>query len=238
MHDMRKWTILRHFFGRSVFRSYDRPRHIFFANSNSDFNAVLHPDGHLAMCLLDFENCRAYSIQGGRVFGRQRAQIAWDPDVDGILEEMAIRSVAPSRGATDTQEFSLMGTPRFAVNGRGFAVVHGGQYVTLDEGDWIEVELEVEALGEGTIELAHHLQYPKHRPYEKAVMLSGGSTLHWRYTFSPAESIPDVDARSKARVVAGSGLELHFKTARLTLHPSTDPPVAPGLHVEKLEIAE
>ena len=113
--------------------------------------------------------------------------------------------------------------------------MHGGQYVTLDPGDWIEVELEIEAVGEGEVEIGHHLQFPRNRPYQERVTLPGGKTLHWRYSFAPDTSVPDLDARSTVTLRSGTGLELHFKTARMTVHRSGTP-AGIGLHVERLEV--
>ena len=50
-----------HFFGRSVFRSYDgeRGRHIPFANVNQNTVGTLDPDGHLVFCVRKIANCTA-----------------------------------------------------------------------------------------------------------------------------------------------------------------------------------
>ena len=225
-----------HFFGRSVFRSYESRRHIFFANSNSDFNAVLHPHGRLSMCLLDFGDCLAFAIPDGEVFGARRRPLAWDPELDGILQEMSLRSVNPSHVASAIREFQLLKNRVFAVDRTESTIIHGGQYVTLNEGDWLEVEFEVEASGaEGRVEIYHHLQYPARRPYMERVKLRAGETLHWRYTFAPEQPLKDVGCRTFARVLEGPGLELHFETARLTLHRSGEP-TGPGVQVERLEV--
>jgi hypothetical protein len=225
-----------HFFGRSVFRSYEQRRHVFFANSNSDFNGALHPHGRLALCMLDFESCRAYAVPEGRVFGRQRRPLTWDPELDGIVQEMALRSVNPIHVESDLREFQLLEDPVFVVNQTGLTIVHGGQYVTLDEGDWIEVEFEVEARGgEGRVRLLHRLQYPRYRPYEDSAELRAGEVLHWRYSFAPEEPLQDVTCRSRVRLLEGPGLELHFKTARMTLHRSGEPSGS-GVQVERLEV--
>jgi hypothetical protein len=226
-----------HFFGRSVFRSYPLSRHIFFSNSNSDFNAVLHPNGRLAMCLLDFGSCLAFAVPNGLVFGTQRKLLPWDPELDGILEEMALRSVNPTHIESDSRGFQLLEAPVLVVDQTERTIVHGGQYVTLDDGEWLEIEFEVEARGgEGRVEFRHHLEYPAHWPYSERVELRAGEVLHLKYTFASEEPLEDVGCRSSVRVLEGPGLELHFKTARMTLYRSGEPP-GPGIQVERLEVA-
>ena len=63
---------------------------------------------------------------------------------------MVRRSVQTIEGDLSHREFQLVGEPRVRLGRIGEGeVIHGGQFVDLRGGDWLEVELEVEVSGEG-----------------------------------------------------------------------------------------
>ena len=58
---------------------------------------------------------------------------------------MVRRSVQTIEGDLSHREFQLVGEPRVRLGRiREGEVIHGGQFVDLRRGDWLEVELEVE----------------------------------------------------------------------------------------------
>jgi hypothetical protein len=72
-------------------------------------------------------------------------------------------------------------------------------------------------------------------PYVAKIPLEAGQRLRLRYSFAPEEAVEDVQCHSLGELVAGGGLELHFRTARMTVHRSGAAP-GPGLKVAYLEV--
>jgi hypothetical protein len=227
-------------FGRSAFRRHGAPRNLYFANSNLFSAGVLDSEGRLLICLDDFRSCRKLAPRDGRIFGPEAEELGWDPSTDAVVYEMARRSVQTAEGDVSHREFQLVGEPRVRLDRVGEGeVIHGGQYVDLRGGEWLEVELEVEVSGEGEDargQLTHILkQRDPPAPYVVKIPLKAGETLRLRYTFAPEERVEDIECHSMGELFSGEGLEFHFRKARMSVHRSGDRP-ASGLRVESREI--
>jgi arylsulfatase A-like enzyme len=228
-----------HLFGRSIFRHYALGRHVFFANSNAYFNGMLDPYGQLALCMLDFESCRMFRPAGARVFGPRRADVAWDPEAGRMLREMAERSLNPDDGTQRIREFQLLTDPVFVAERRVFEIVHGGQYLALAPGDWVEVDLVArveDAAGEA--EVRHRVESREQGLlYEDTISIAAGEILRLRYRFGAAEAVHGFGSRSYARSPSGKPIRLVFDTASLALHSveAGESPIEPGFELEVLE---
>ena len=153
---------------------------------------------------------------------------------------MVRRSVRSIAGDVSQREFQLVGEPDVRLDRIGEGeVIHGGQFVDLREGDWLEVELEVavSGRGEGARGLLTHVlkQRDPPAPYVAKIPLAAGETLRLRYTFAPEGRAEEVQCHSMGELLAGESLEFHFRKARMTLHRSGDRPAA-GVQVELLEV--
>jgi hypothetical protein len=225
-------------FGRSAFRRHEAPRSLYFANSNLFSAGALDREGRLLICLDDFRSCRKLAPRDGRIFGPEAEELDWDPETDAFVSEMVRRSVQTIEGDVSHREFQLVGEPGVRLDRIGEGeVIHGGQFVDLRRGDWLEVELEVEVSGEGARgQLTHILkQRAPPAPYVAKIPLEAGETLRLRYTFAPEERVEDVQCHSMGELFAGEGLEFYFRKARMSVHRSGDRP-ASGVQVEFLEI--
>lgn len=227
-------------FGRSAFRRHGAPRNLYFANSNLFSAGALDREGRLLICLDDFRNCRKLAPRDGRIFGPRAEELDWDPEKDAVVSEMARRSVQTVEGDVSHREFQLVSEPRVRLDRIGEGeVIHGGQYVDLRGGEWLEVELEVDVSGEGEDargQLTHILkQRHPPAPYVAKIPLKAGETLRLRYTFAPEERVEDLQCNSMGELFSGEGLEFHFRKARMSVHRSGDRP-ASGLRVESREI--
>jgi len=227
-------------FGRSAFRRHGAPRNLYFANSNLFSAGALDSEGRLLICLDDFRSCRKLAPRDGRIFGPEAEDLGWDPETDAVVHEMARRSVQTVEGDVSHREFQLVGERRVRLDRIGEdEVIHGGQYVDLRAGEWLEVELEVEVSGEGEDargQLTHILkQRDPPAPYVVKIPLKAGETLRLRYTFAPEERVEDIQCHSMGELFSGEGLEFHFRKARMSVHRSGDRP-ASGLRVESREI--
>jgi arylsulfatase A-like enzyme len=227
-------------FGRSAFRRYEAPRNLYFANSNLSSAGALDRQGRLLICLDDFRRCRKLAPRGGRVFGPEADELDWDPATDAIVSEMARRSVEKIGEGASFRELQLVGEPRVHLDRIGEGeVIHGGQFVDLRDGDWLEVTLvvEVSGAGEGARgQLTHILkQRDPPAPYVAKIPLKSGETLRLRYTFAPEERVEDVQCHSMGELFAGERLEFHFREARMSVHRGGDRP-EPGVQVESMEV--
>jgi hypothetical protein len=222
-------------YGRSVLRHYDRPRRLYFANSNLHAAGALDRDGSLLMCLDDFARCRKWAPQGARSFGIDAVEQPWVAESDDFVRSMVHSSVQTITTEASPRVFDLVGEPRISLDRPGQGeVIHGGQYVDLRAGDWLEVDLEIAAAGsgEGARGLLTHLlkQRDPPAPYVTKVPLRAGQTLRLHYSFAPDRAVADLQCQSMGELLAGDSVELDFRRARMLVHRSGAPP-GPGLHV-------
>lgn len=223
-----------HFFGRSVFRRYHEGRFLFFANSNLGALGALDPDGDLLLCRDPFRSCQRLRIPDGRLFARTLGTRDWRSR-DEIVRALAVRSLR-STGEVPRRDWRLVADPLFRVESREAQVIHGGQFVTLQAGEWLEVDLAVEARGDARVSFEHILRSTgADRLYRWEIPLVGGQILRMHYTYAPEERTDGVGSRSLARVVQGSGIELHFERARMTLRSGRGRPES-GVQVHRLEV--
>jgi hypothetical protein len=226
-----------HFFGRSVFRRYRAGRFIFFANTNLRSVGALDPGGRLLLCMDGTRRCRKYAIPEGRVFGPERRLLDWKRGEEGILRDLAARSLRSQPQAAHRRDFALLVDPTFVVEGTGEQLIHGGQFVSLAPGEWLEIDLEVEARGPQTRAVLDHVlrSTSTDQLFTWNIPLGGGQTLRMNYSYAPEQATDEVGSRSLAHLVQGSRLELRFAKARMTLH-SSGPRPEPGVQVHQLEV--
>ena len=126
----------------------------------------------------------------------------------------------------------LLEDPVFRVSLPDWQIVQGIVDTSVQRHEWLEVDFEVEARGEGAAELRHVTRLNPHlRPLEASARIEAGETLRLRYTFAPEPHVPYVSVRTRARLLDGWGLDLVFKKRRFILHRHGDRP-APGISVE------
>jgi hypothetical protein len=226
-----------HFFGRSVFRRYADERVLFFANTNQGATGSAAPGGRGLVCTDGFRRCRAFQTEGGRFFDPSRIMVPVRSEEVASLRELSRRSVRQRGGERQARVLSFLTDPLFVVEGAGDQLIHGGQFVSLKPGEWVEVELRVSAQGPGAqAEIQHVLRLPtadELRTWD--LRLADGQTLHLRYTYAPEEAMNELDARSTARVIRGDQIELDFEQAQVTIHRAGRAP-AVGLVVSRREI--
>jgi len=223
--------------GRSVFREYAQPRALYFGNSNLGTAGALDPDGSLLICRDGARDCRRWEAPDGRIFATGAAATA-------VAAPPRLARVVAASGAAATPgeaagALELVGAPvRLDQPGEN-EVIHGGQYVNLQPGDWLEVELTVSARGnaaDARARLTHVLkQADPPAPYVAKFPLRAGQTLRLRYSYAPQTAARDIQCSSNAELLRGDQLELDFETARMTVHRDGAPP-APGLEVAELSI--
>ena len=238
-----------HFLGRSVFRRYAEERWTFFSNTNLSYMGARTPDGHLLLCrgvdaqriaLGDEGLCSKYQLENQQFFSTSQQAIAGSQAEFRIVGQMASRSVATGRSDAEQRTFEMMSDPIFVLDipeGVSDKMIHGGQYVNLKEGEWLEVELEVRASGESEAStvLVHYIRSRKEQIRRWLLRIRPGQTLRLRYSFAPEVPTDTVQTRSYATREAGLPLTLEFTTARMTYHKSGEAPSF-GIQVDTEEV--
>lgn len=225
-----------HLFGRSAFRRYAEPRHIFFSNTNMFYLGARDPDGNMLLCFEGGAGCDKYSLEGGKFFSRKFSVIDAKPGEFDLVKQMARRTVAGRRADASTRSFDMMVDPVFVVeskSGLTNQMIHGGLYVDLEEGEWVEVEASG-APGAHT-QILHFLRSHQNERIRRWIEpLAAGQTLRLHYTCTPEENVDGVQCRSIALLEGDQDVELRFIRAITTHHRKGDPPRY-GVDVVELE---
>ncbi len=222
-----------HFFGRSLFRSYDRRRPLFFSNINFHTISGLDGQGLLVHCAYEGAECRGYDAFDGRLFAPRLREIPADPLFVETVREMSQRSRPPAGDAP--MSIPLLADPVFELRGNDLQLVQGVVEISLRPHEWLEVEYEVEARG-GRVDLKHSLTFGLgHYVLHSDAWIEPGQTGRLRYTFASDQPVPDVSVRTHARLAEGRRGELVFKRRRLLLRRRGERPAA-GVQIQEFSL--
>ena len=222
------------FFGRSVFRRYKRGRTLFYGNLNYRMIGGLKPDGTLVQCQREGRECARYRPTDGRIFASQLPQVSGDARFADTVREMAWRSLPPRDDAPLV--LPLLSEPIHPVRRGDWEMVQGVSQISLEPNEWIEIDLEVESLGPGRIQLIHRMRLTQKRGLVVAnATLEPGQTLRLRYTLSSDLRISQATIRTRARLLEGATTQLRFRKRRFELRRSGERP-AQGVHLELAEL--
>ena len=223
----------KQFFGRSVFRDYERRRPLFFSNLNFHTISGLDREGLLVHCAYEGLECRGYDAFDGRLFAPKLDEVAPDPEFVDTVREMALRSRPPEGEAPLT--IPLLSDPVFELTGHDWQMVQGVVEITLEPHQWLEVEYEVGARG-GRIDLQHSVRFgPSRYLLRSDAFIEPGQTARLRYTFASDQPVPYLSVRTHARLEEGSRGELVFERRRLLLRRRGERPAA-GLQIQDFSL--
>jgi len=221
-------------FGRSLFRRYASGRHHFFANLNWRSFGAIDPTGGIVHCEYEGWRCSHWQAADGRVFAGDLPPRDPDPALEQLLLDVAERSRAPQDSAALL--VPLLAEPRFTVDRRELQVIYGVPDLSLEPDEWLEVEVDVEARGEGRAELLHTVRMRRKREVlGAATVIDGGQRLRMRYALAPGPRIDQLGVRTRTRLVDGWRLDLHYRKRRFVIRRGGTPP-GPGLSVERWEL--
>lgn len=230
----------RHFFGRSIFRSYPTGRLLFFANSSRGLLGSVDADNRLSLCLPT--GCQRYGLEERRLFGRSRSSLPWDTEHGALLHELARRSVLISSTRSSGPRALRIVAERVELVDTTRRVLSGGQYVDLAEDEWLEIELEAVAHGPpGHIQIAHHLrqgwkafaQAPASTQpiiYATNSRLSSGEIFRLHYTLYPGRAVRLLQTRSFARALDDEPRQLEFRKGTMHIRSGEPRPLI-GLRI-------
>jgi hypothetical protein len=108
--------------------------------------------------------------------------------------------------------------------------IFGGQSLSVPANSRIDVELEVEVIGEaGRVELQHALKSEETLYFGEQISdIQPGGRVHFRYSYSNAAPIIKLENYLIVTRLAGSGLSLNLLRARMRILPesgASDPPL-------------
>ncbi len=224
----------RHFFGRSIFRRYDRGRSIFFGNVNHRTIGGISPDGSLLLCEYEGHRCRRFAIEDGHYFGERLKPVRGGERFADKVRAVARRSVPPSSDAP--LALPLVTQPLFPVRNAEWQMVQGISQLALEPHEWIEVAFEVEARGRGSAELRHELRLSKKRGLIRTeTQIDAGQWLVLRYRFASDLPVPQARLQTMARMKGEGFVDLVFHERRFALRRSGERPPE-GIEVERYEL--
>jgi arylsulfatase A-like enzyme len=209
--------------GRSVFRRYGRGPYVFFGNVNQHTIGGVNPDELLVYCSYEGYRCAAYDGRDGRFFSDGLPRVRARPGFGRLVREVATRSRPPQAGTP--LAVPLLTDPVFTVKLPDWQMVQGMAQVSFESHEWIEIELEVEARGEGRAELHHHLRLSENQGVLSAdAEIEAGQTLRMKYSFASDLPVPHVSIWTQARLKEGWALDLNFKKRRFLLRRAGERP--------------
>ena len=225
--------------GRSVFRKYETTRGLFWGNTYLDLVAGLSSTGELAICDVDFHNCRGARLAGTSLFAPGIELSSLDPLTMGWLQRAVQGSRLVRVAAVDDRELFLMQPSSTPVReGYSLQNIFGGQFLTIPAGTEAEVEIEMELVGPigGAVRFDHDLVIDKRQEYFRTGRLEVGQAVRIRYTVVSEVSLDNVDVRFWVEAVNMSGLEVVTKTASIKMSSSRPPRLGYGLTEHEFQI--
>ncbi len=237
------------FSGRSVFRRYADPRALVFGNTYFDRVGGLNVDGQLVICSEDLKRCIRAATDDQRLFkngvhalsGSFEGDIAWlRRSVDGSLR------ISGSRSKTDAAVASSAARDIRLSDGSVFQIrddvddlqwVFGGQYLSVPANSRIDVDLEVELVGDaGRIEVKHALKVEEANFFAEMIPdMRSGDRFHFRYSYSTVEPLSRLGNYLVVTRLDGSGLSLALPRAQMQIHSGSEIS-EPALVVHQFEI--
>jgi hypothetical protein len=206
------------FVGRSAMRSYVRPRRVFIANQNARTVGMIDStQRHAWSCDEHFAACDHLDL-GAASFVSSKRQIS-----PASGEEVAFLRAAQARAAGESaspyRELRLSSDRVIPVTSRGEQLLYAGQYLDVPSDAWLDVDVEVEVLGDrGELIMwcdlaadAGNRVLAKTEPRPIAV----GETVVFRYSAHATEAMQWVEARATARTSTDDPVAVRFKRATL-----------------------
>jgi hypothetical protein len=238
------------FMGRSVFRRYDKGRYMPFGNTNMLKVGLIHPSGTITRCRFLRDTCVSRMHPKGRFFAPSpKRAVRSTPEEQELTMALARASHVESLSGVHDRTIPLVSQDRMAVERSRY--FHAGPFISLDPGQWIEVEYELEVYGEsGEMKFTHKLQESKRwaedaenrvrgKLVNERVMIKPGQTLYLRYSV-----VPELDDDMQGIKLTSKGVrgrfnppfQVSFRKAVLRVSSSPDrPPVGVTILDKRIE---
>ncbi|HCF58858.1 MAG TPA: hypothetical protein DFS52_12815 [Myxococcales bacterium] len=222
--------------GRSVFRRYQQPRTVYFANGYRRSTHAVETSGELLACREDFYRCTRRAFEPGRLFAPASKRFVAEADEILALRAMAEQSVVGFEQADQRIELITDREVEILEDSK-HQIVFAGQYLTVAPGMRIEMDLEVEiAGGEGEARFTHDMESSRGRLFGRWLHgLKPGDSVSFHYNINTPERLEWLESRVFVARTAGSGLRLKIKEATLGLSKAPGD-AKPGLQMRREEV--
>lgn len=219
------------FTGRSVFRSYERPREVFWGNTHMGVVAGSAEDGQVTVCDEAFDRCRTLSPRPGAFFSLQREVRAASASEIAWLRRAALQSLEVASEPRLTRHLSLVSdAPRRVLATSTDQYLFGGQFVTLPARSRTRVEMEATLRGaSGWVDFAHNFMVDLQPRLVRSGRIHAGGTLRLSYTAVTEAPLHNVECRFWITAFDGDDLALEFSKARLDIEPAQPGDLVPGI---------
>lgn len=209
----------RGFGGRSVFRRYQKPRSIFWANTHYGLVAGLSSSGRLGICTENFAACVSAQVDATSLFAPGMNLSPAEPKTLEWLFQGVQASMETSAMPLVGRELQLTARKRITVvmdESRQF--VFGGQFLTIPAGTRADVDIEVEVLGtEGWVDFENDLIIGRRQQYVRSGRAGVGDVVRIQYSVTTEVDLRDVECRFWLDGRVGVGLELRFQRALIRM---------------------
>jgi hypothetical protein len=219
------------FSGRSVFRRYSKPRALAFGNTYFNRVGGVNEAGRLVMCAENLQLCMHAETDEQRLFKRNLQTLPSGSLVDArFLRELVAESMRVSGAgaepvsglaANSVRDFQLADSEIFRIRDDldDLQWVFGGQYLTAPANSRIDVELEVELVGEnGRVDVQHALKIEAGDFFaEKVTDMQPGERIYFSYSYSTDEMLKGVGSYLIVTRRDGTGLSLKMPRARMQI---------------------
>jgi len=198
-------------------------------------------DGQSVLCTDDLKQCVRKATDEQRLFkvGQKLLPKASPGDLAFLRELVAESMPVSGSGLTGEEAVASLAERDIRLNeATSFEIrddvddiqwLFGGQYLSIPANSRIDVDLEVELIGEsGLVELQHALKVPGTNFFLNRIPdMRPGDRLYYRYSYSTAELLIDLGTYLVVKRRAGSGLSLKVLRAHLQIQPESGTPDPP-----------
>ncbi|MCG8420827.1 MAG: LTA synthase family protein [Proteobacteria bacterium] len=175
--------------GRSMFRRYRDPRSAVFGNIVLRKIGALEPDGSVSLCSESFDACQTYragddafefglGVKPGVRRGLGPERIAW-------LRHMAARSLAHKARSPATSDLQLISAGDLPVASLPSPRVFGGQFLRLQAGVTVVVDIDIAVRGTRAVALKHFMWSPRGVIFEDRKLVQPGQVFRMHYAYQP-----------------------------------------------------
>jgi len=208
------------FVGRSWFREYDTPRHLFAGNTYARSVIMWQPSGTAIVCGESFRSCMRSIPVDDLVFGPERQSEPASARERQFLTEVA-RLTRSGRGdMTEVGELDLwtegvMSVPADA----GKKLLIGGQYLRVPGDTTLRVDLDLEVTGDrATIDFHQDVFLNGYEKFaRKGIQVRDGERWRLSYEIGVPNDSSQLVVQLYATTISGEAAEIEFHDARLSM---------------------
>lgn len=212
------------FVGRSLFREYQEPRALVFANTYQQ-KMYWAAGREIVECDEALSVCQKHVAEGPGLFSPTRASgAASDADIAPLREMLALASARQSVTTNGRTPLILDNAAVWEVGPKSESFAFGGQYFTLKADQEVVVSLDATLVGRGAAVLLDSDVYANIWQYEllPPVMYDGDS-VRFEYVFAPGKDLGNVEVRLNPRRIGESTSHLILRKADMVVRPRTLP---------------